>query len=525
MVARVVYGFVEFPGAAGPCVGARVSAFLYSDGQQVTGVAGDMTVGSVATLTTNSGYWQLELTPNSEISPSGTVWAVSIATPDERESTFYVTVPNTTGPHQAADIMADFPVQVSNLTQSWISVTDYGATGDGVTNDSAAVSEAASAWMNILESGSPAILCFSQGTYLVDGLTLSPSSDVVGGDVVGFGATLKAAQDSGSDYVISFSTEGTGSTWKHLSVRDLGVSGGGIHIRAGDTSEFFWDVNVDNVKVIDAPVSALRVSGVFETNITSSFFEVSPSASPTASNDSCVVVEKLEDGAQPSSVCVENVTTRGGYHGVYVGNAADVRLSGGSVLAAVNDGIYISSVGFTVRDIHVENNCLGTSGGSGVRAEGSGSVANVFAVANVGAPMSPYSGSTGQQFAVRCYLYGVDSAGSTTAGDMHVSDIVQIGTVSGMKKIRCTGGESGSTLRLTGTFDDLTSVTSPTSGVVVVNGVARAASSLPAAASKYRGDIRVKSGTGAEDKVCVCVLSSDGSTYKWIDVKDGSTVT
>lgn len=51
------------------------------------------------------------------------------------------------------------------------------------------------------------------------------------------------------------------------------------------------------------------------------------------------------------------------------------------------------------------------------------------------------------------------------------------------------------------------------------------ASTLPTAAARYRGQTRVKTGSSAEDRLCVCVLSSDGSTYKWIDVKDGSTVT
>lgn len=101
---------METPGGSGvPCVGARVVAELYSDGQLAYDANGDVPIGSVASLTTNLGRWSLTLEPNANIEPTGTVWQIEIQPPDGETSSFYIEVPDTAGPHDAVDLLAEEP--------------------------------------------------------------------------------------------------------------------------------------------------------------------------------------------------------------------------------------------------------------------------------------------------------------------------------------------------------------------------------------------------------------------------------
>lgn len=116
MPVRQVWGRVERPGgAAFPSVGARVVADLYAAGNVTYGESGDASVGTVATLTDSSGVWTFELEPNSNISPAGTVWRVSVTPVDGETSTSYFEVPDTAGPHNVADILSDAPSSVGSI--------------------------------------------------------------------------------------------------------------------------------------------------------------------------------------------------------------------------------------------------------------------------------------------------------------------------------------------------------------------------------------------------------------------------
>lgn len=175
MTARTVVGFVEFPNGAGvPCVGARVVASLFSGGELAYGTANDVAVGAVATLTDAEGAWSLSLEPNSNITPTGTVWSISITPPDRSPTSFYIEVPDTTGPHDVTDLLTDEPgalpsralaahaalevahgangaivgaSDVGSVFQrpNLIDVRDYGATPGGVVDATSAIQSAVTA--------------------------------------------------------------------------------------------------------------------------------------------------------------------------------------------------------------------------------------------------------------------------------------------------------------------------------------------------------------------------------------------
>jgi len=140
VTAREVVGTVERPGGDGtPIVGARVSASVYGgvDGELLY-TAGDVQSGSWGCMTSASGSWSLTLTPNSAITPAGTVYAITVEPPDAAPYTYWVDVPDTAGPHEATDILAEEPGALPSqaLTAHAALTAAHGATGAvvGTTN-------------------------------------------------------------------------------------------------------------------------------------------------------------------------------------------------------------------------------------------------------------------------------------------------------------------------------------------------------------------------------------------------------
>lgn len=111
MTARTVAGRVEFPvGSGAPCVGARVVAELYADGETAYGATGDVAVGAAATLTDLTGSWALSLEPNIGITPAGTVWHITITRPGGQVLVDdYIDVPDTSGTLDFVDLLTDQP--------------------------------------------------------------------------------------------------------------------------------------------------------------------------------------------------------------------------------------------------------------------------------------------------------------------------------------------------------------------------------------------------------------------------------
>ena len=167
MAVREIVGTVERPGNI-PIVGAVVSASVYSgvDGQVVYS-AGDACVGRTATLTGPSGGWSLTLTPNSLISPPGTVYAISVAMPDGPSSTYWVDVPDTAGPHNVSEILAEQPgaLPTQALSDHAAAASAHGVSGDIVGTAGTQTLEAKSLDAPTLVMGAPGDL---QRRHLVD---------------------------------------------------------------------------------------------------------------------------------------------------------------------------------------------------------------------------------------------------------------------------------------------------------------------------------------------------------------------
>lgn len=138
MTARTVTGALGRSGS--PCVGARISAELHTgpDGTVAYGQANNRPVGATAVLTGNAGTWSLDLEPNDNITPAGTVWQITEQPPDRAATSYYIEVPDSAGPHDVTDLLAEAPgaLPTQALTAHAALTATHGVTGNvvGTTN-------------------------------------------------------------------------------------------------------------------------------------------------------------------------------------------------------------------------------------------------------------------------------------------------------------------------------------------------------------------------------------------------------
>jgi hypothetical protein len=97
-----------------PAASCRVTFELVTGSGHVPGWRTDKAhlFGTIVTTTNASGVWTVDLEPNSGsgiVTPTGTKWRVT-ELPDTAPAVFYyLTVPDTAGPHQAKDLLAAAP--------------------------------------------------------------------------------------------------------------------------------------------------------------------------------------------------------------------------------------------------------------------------------------------------------------------------------------------------------------------------------------------------------------------------------
>ncbi len=218
MTERQVVGAVLFGGGE-PCVGARVKAVL--SGASVFYDSSGSRVGATATLTDGVGAFSLQLEPNAGLSPSGSRWLVTATAPGgEVLWAEYILVVAGSGEAQFDDLLDEAPgALVAPQTTVAIAaavaaartyvdvVKDFGAVGDGVADDTAAVSDA-------LDDGRD--VYFPPGTYLVDPIVCT----VGGRSVRGSGplSIVKKADQSDAAAITFYQVS-------DVTVRDLAIDG------------------------------------------------------------------------------------------------------------------------------------------------------------------------------------------------------------------------------------------------------------------------------------------------------------
>jgi hypothetical protein len=154
-----------------------------SPGAQVAYTSAGTVVAPIALTADNLGRWSTNLTPNSQITPANTYYQVY----EGNAPVSTIVVPAAGGPYTVAQLVVAPPTLAAPgitgvVALGWVSVKDWGAKGDGVTDDTAAITAAITA----LAAGGT--LFFPTGNYLTTGVLIQGKTrfEVRGGR----GATL-----------------------------------------------------------------------------------------------------------------------------------------------------------------------------------------------------------------------------------------------------------------------------------------------------------------------------------------------
>lgn len=238
-------------------------------------------------------------------------------------------------------------------TKFQFNVLDYGAAGDGVTDDLVAINAAVAAWRDAATtSGSnrnPGQLIFPSGyRFAVSApIVIKPATGTMtGGSIIGHGADLVGL--TAMDYTLKIDSTDTTSYWRHWSLQGLTLRNGGLLIScSNDISNNLYAWNVSDVRVF-CPSGALghgifvdnayegKISGVSISHINNTTF-------------SGIVVM-----GNASSVEIIGGVVRRGRYGI-LSDGTDVDVFGTTLLNSDREGIrLLNARGNVLSGVHVE---------------------------------------------------------------------------------------------------------------------------------------------------------------------------
>jgi hypothetical protein len=260
-----------------------------------------------------------------------------------------------------------------------VSVKDFGAVGDGVTDDTAAIQTAINAW---IAGNVPAVLVFPAGKYKITSeLVCSPAVNIVAQKALfGYGAEIV---NQSPTKAIKFITTVNRRFWANAVIEGLTVRGGVncFSFEAGGPAnqDWMWQFTLKNLNAFDfSGVGFYGYDGFFE----SAFY----SCAAWALNSNVTGYGyKFENGPSSviSSIDIYNANTRRGLHGIYtVSPVVNVNIYGGTFLEAYEEGIRFGfAAGNVISGPHVEDNFQSGSGSirAGIRYSGSATVIGVQA--------------------------------------------------------------------------------------------------------------------------------------------------
>jgi hypothetical protein len=148
-----------------------------------------------------------------------------------------------------------------------VSVKDFGAVGDGVTDDTAAV-QAAIDFISLRTSGTPTrILTIPEGNFLISAtLLFQQGTQIIGignsntSNVVGFGSRLKAAPGFVGTALMRYWNVSADPSWHWAKISNIGFNANGNAIKGIDMQEF-GETSIIERCVFDGFTSGLYMTG------------------------------------------------------------------------------------------------------------------------------------------------------------------------------------------------------------------------------------------------------------------------
>ena len=244
---------------------------------------------------------------------------------------------------------------------SLINVRQWGAYGDGTTNDATVIQACATEWVT---GNLPKTLLFPPGRYSITSQILfrPPQNTNRQKTLLGYGADI-LNNISGSDVALLFTTLNAqvGSTkyyWANAVIEGLTVRGGANPwaFKAGGPadSNWMWQFTLKNLNAYDFSGDGFYCyDGFFE----SAFYSCAAWAN---TNNATGICYKFENGPLSviSSIEIHNANTRYGKNGIRtISPVVDVDIFGGTFLQAQEEGIRFELCqGQIISGAHVEMN-------------------------------------------------------------------------------------------------------------------------------------------------------------------------
>ena len=288
-----------------------------------------------------------------------------------------------------------------------VSVKDFGAVGDGVTDDTDAIQAAIDYWLN---GDVPCTLTFPNGEYVItDVLLCSPQQTILQQKVLfGYGATII---NQSATKALQFITTVNKKYWANAVIEGLTIDGGVdcFSFEAGGptNSDWMYQFTLKNLNALNfSGIGFYGYDGFFE----SAFYSC---VAWGAGSNTTGYGFKFENGPSSviSSIDIYNANTRYCKNGIRTINpVADVDIFGGTFILAQEEGIRLElAQGSVISGVHVEQNWQAGGGTirAGIRYSGFASLVGITAQSG---------DATKQNYGAQIYSFGPSFLSSCHAG-------------------------------------------------------------------------------------------------------------
>ncbi|HEY1723158.1 MAG TPA: glycosyl hydrolase family 28-related protein [Magnetospirillaceae bacterium] len=331
----------------------------------------------------------------------------------------------------------------ATTTKASPSVFDYGAVGNGTTDDSAAFSAA----LKAAALGGFMVQVPAATYAIANPITWTSTTNV--GQNWGFqcqGATLVSKITNGADIMklVSVNTVRYFRIVGGLSIVGSGSDGNGIHLQCLGSAIYFYNNQIDAVSIENVGANGLLFEGnVFESVISNSYFQ--------NAKKSGAVFAQSQGGVCSAINVISCFLNQNGQYGLFCtnydstyGGTTDVRVYGGYCRDNQSFGFYYNNgTGGTscIEQVGFENNCRSLS-------PGDPNGAHIYALSSLNLRnVGGYNQPGGATYMVRGYFTGLtvfDGCSQSAGGAMLAtgkSRLVQVnGTSAGYILMRACGG-------------------------------------------------------------------------------------